>query len=280
MAAKTKIDAMELQMGLENLSDAKPKKNRQYVTALARGLEILRCFRVQNPVLGNQEIAEKTGLPKPTVSRLTYTLTELGYLRYSKNLRKYQLGTAVLALGYGVLTNLDIIKIARPFFQELADYSQAAIGLCVQDRLNMVYLENIYPNTSAVVLRHRPGDLVPMATSSAGRAFLCAISEKERTYLMDQIRQRDEMNWPALKAGIEQALKDYHNYGFCMSLGDYTKGVNAIGVPIKSPLGGSNIAVTNCGAAAFQMRRHIIEDDIGPRMVYMAAQIETQLLRT
>jgi DNA-binding IclR family transcriptional regulator len=119
-----------------------------------------------------------------------------------------------------------------------------------------------------------------MAITAAGRAFLCAISEKDRTYLMDQIRQRDEVNWPTLKTGIEKALKDYHNFGFCMSLGDYTKGVNAIGVPIKSPLSGTNFMVINCGAAAFQMRRHIIEDDIGPRLVHMAGQIETQLLRT
>ena len=49
-------------------------KDRQFVTALARGLEILRCFQAGDPALGNQDIAERTGLPKPTVSRLTHTL--------------------------------------------------------------------------------------------------------------------------------------------------------------------------------------------------------------
>lgn len=280
MAAKTRADDRGFQMGLENPSDASMQKERQFVTALARGLEILRCFSVETPLMGNQDIARKTGLPKPTVSRLTYTLTELGFLRYSKHLRKYQLGTAVLALGYNLFSNMDIIRVARPFLQELADYAQAAVGLCVQDRLRMLYLENIYPNTNAVVLRHRAGDFIPMATTASGRAFLCAVSDKSRTYLMDQIRQRDEENWPTLKAGIEQALKDMHDFGFCMSLGDYNKGVNAVGVAIKSPLGGSNIMTISCGAAAFQLRRHFIEDDIGPRLIHMARQIETQLPRT
>lgn len=280
MVAKRESNDIEIQMGLGKISDTKLQKNRQFVTALARGLEVLRCFDVDTPLLGNQEIAQKTGLPKPTISRLTYTLTELGYLRYLKNLRKYQLGTAVLSLGYSLLTNMDVLIIARPFLQELADYSQAAVGLCVQDRLNMVYLENIYPNTNAIVLRYRAGDRIPMATTATGRAFLCALSEENRNYLMDQIRQRDEINWPTLKKGIEQAMKDYSDFGFCMSLGDYNTGVNAIGVPIKSPLGRSNIMVISCGAAAFQMRRHIIEDDIGPRLVLMASHIETQLLRT
>ena len=105
MAAKTRADDRGFQMGLENPSDANMQKERQFVTALARGLEILRCFSVETPLMGNQDIARKTGLPKPTVSRLTYTLTELGFLRYSKHLRKYQLGTAVLALGYNLFSN-------------------------------------------------------------------------------------------------------------------------------------------------------------------------------
>lgn len=280
MADQMQSGDIQTRMGDRKYTDETYGKDRQFVTALARGLEILRCFKADKALLGNQEIAEKTGLPKPTVSRLAYTLTQLGYLNYLKNYRKYQLGTGVLALGYGVLTNLNILKIARPFLRELADHAQAAIGLCAQDRLNMIYLENIYPNTNAVVLRYQAGDFLPLANTAAGRAFLCALSDRERTYLMDQIRQRDEKEWPGLKAGIEQALKDYQDFGYCMSLGDYNKGINGLGAPIKSPAGGSDIKVINCGAASFQLRRHIIEDDIGPRLVHVAGQIETQLFRT
>src|SRR5215813_1294806 len=54
-----------------------PSKDRQFVTALARGLDILRAFHAGEGMLGNQEIAHRTGLPKPTVARLTHTLTDL-----------------------------------------------------------------------------------------------------------------------------------------------------------------------------------------------------------
>ena len=50
--------------------------DRKFITALARGLEVLRVFTPTEGLLGNGEIAERTGLPKPTVSRLTYTLTK------------------------------------------------------------------------------------------------------------------------------------------------------------------------------------------------------------
>src|SRR5687768_18493710 len=67
------------------------KQDRHFVTALSRGLDVLSCFRSGSRMLGNQEISERCKLPKSTVSRLTYTLTKLGYLHYVKESGKYRL---------------------------------------------------------------------------------------------------------------------------------------------------------------------------------------------
>src|SRR4029078_11535798 len=88
-----------LQSSLESgLGEGLPSKDRQFVTALARGLDMLRAFHAGEGMLGNQEIAHRPGLPKPTVARLTHTLTELGYLNYIRRFRKYELGASLLAL--------------------------------------------------------------------------------------------------------------------------------------------------------------------------------------
>ena len=50
------------------------------VTALLRGLDVLRCFTEQKKVLGSSEIARLTKLPQPTVWRLCQTLVKAGYL--------------------------------------------------------------------------------------------------------------------------------------------------------------------------------------------------------
>lgn len=73
----------------------------QFVTALARGLEILRCFTPRENVLSNQDLARKTDLPKPTVTRLTNTLMRLGCLKREVHSGKYQLDVGVLGLGFG-----------------------------------------------------------------------------------------------------------------------------------------------------------------------------------
>src|SRR5260370_22805241 len=67
-----------LQSSVENgLTEGLPTKDRQFVTALARGLAILRAFHAGEGMLGNQETAHRTVLPNPTVSRRTHTLTDL-----------------------------------------------------------------------------------------------------------------------------------------------------------------------------------------------------------
>jgi DNA-binding IclR family transcriptional regulator len=71
--------------------------DRKFVVALSRGLDVLRAFHPRDGLLGNQEIAARTNLPKPTVSRLTYTLTKLGYLTQVARFEKYQLAPPAMA---------------------------------------------------------------------------------------------------------------------------------------------------------------------------------------
>ena len=72
-------------------------------SALGRGLLILRAFEIGDPPLGNATLAERTGLAKATVSRLTQTLLELGYLQYRGEIGKYELAPSVLGLCHSYL---------------------------------------------------------------------------------------------------------------------------------------------------------------------------------
>ena len=64
-------------------SDVASAVDRKFITALGRGLDVLRCFGPRDRWLANQDISARTGLAKPTVSRLVYTLTRLGFLRHA-----------------------------------------------------------------------------------------------------------------------------------------------------------------------------------------------------
>ena len=252
-------------------------KDRQFVNALARGLELLRCFGPGEVYLTNAELARRSSLPKPTVSRLTHTLTTLGYLNYSESLGKYQLGAGVLALGYRMLSNMDLRKLARPLMEELAEYAQASVSLGARDRLSMVYVESCRSSAN-VTLRLDVGARIPMATTAMGKALLCVLPEAERNYLLDHVRQRDEANWPRIKAGVERGFKDYQDKGFCMSAGEWQGDVHAVGVPVRG-LDGEQVMAFNCGGPAFLLSHARLEEDLGPKLVQLVRRIDTILGR-
>ena len=87
-----------------------------FATTLANGLGILEAFRNSTGPLSNSEIAQRTGLSRPTVSRLAYTLEELGYLRRDRNGR-YEPGVGILAIAYPLLAGLKLRQMARPLMR-------------------------------------------------------------------------------------------------------------------------------------------------------------------
>jgi DNA-binding IclR family transcriptional regulator len=244
--------------------------DRQFVIALARGLEVLRCFAPRERYLGLSELARRTSLPKATVARLAGTLAKLGYLRYDAPLGKYSLGTGVLSLGYSMLSNLDIRDVARPLMQELAEYARASVAIGVRDRLSIVYIEWVRSSAPITVMR-AVGVRLPIATTSMGRAYLAAASEDERNEVLEQVRLQDESDWPRIKRGVDQAVKDYEQRGFCLSIGDWDKDIASVAAPFTAP-DGTRMAF-NCGGPAFVMSREMLEEDMGPRLVDLVQRL-------
>ena len=200
--------------------------DRQFATTLARGLEVLRCFTPLEPLLGNKEISVRTGLPKPTVSRLTYTLTKLGYLRHNMRLGKYQLGSAVLSIGYPLLASMNVRQVARPLMKELADYCNGSVSMGVRDRLNMVYVESCRSGNGITTLPDI-GTSVPIGQSVIGRAFLAACTPQEREAVLNQMKVKEPEAHRKYRAPIDKSLEDIRARGFCASNGELRREVHA-----------------------------------------------------
>ncbi len=252
------------------------KSDRHFVTALARGLEVLACYRHGDRMLGNQELARRCGLAKSTVSRLTHTLTQLGYLVYVEDSAKYSLGTATLSLGSAMLSRLDIRKLAHPLMQQLAEFGQCMVSLGSRDRLSMLYIDAVRAS-AAVTLSLESGARIQIATSAMGRAYLTAIPENERDDIMERVRELADVNrWPELQQGVAKALCDIRELGVCCSFGEWQKDVNAIAVPVR-PGGGLPPMAINCGAPAYMVSRDFLLEKVRPRLIALANELEASL---
>jgi len=258
------------------LEAAVAKSDRHFVTALARGLEVLACFRHGDRMLGNQELSKRCGLAKSTVSRLTHTLTQLGYLIYVEENAKYALGTATLSLASAMLSKLDIRKLAHPLMQQLAEFGQCMVSLGSRDRLSMIYIDAVR-GSAAITLSLDIGARIQIATTAMGRAYLTAVPEEERNDIMDRACElADAGRRPELQRGVAKALRDIRELGVCCSFGDWQKDVNAIAAPVR-PGGGLPPMAINCGAPAYMVSKEFLLEQVRPRLVALVNELETSL---
>lgn len=248
-------------------------QDRNFVVSLARGLELLRAFRREGEMLGNRDFADRTGLSKSTISRLTYTLHKLGYLSFSAVTARYQLATPVLSLGYSCLAGMPLRQLAKPFMQEVAEATSLPVAMAGRDRLSMIYLERCR-GTNAVALNIEVGAQIKLSTTAIGRAYLAALTDEMRATAIEAIRQDEGDDWPGVQRGIERAVESYQTRGFCTSFAEWRPDVAAVAVPFV-PRDGSSIVAFNCGGSAQTLSRDYVEGDLAPRLIDLVRRVAT-----
>lgn len=251
--------------------------DRQFITALARGLEVIRCFQPGEGMLGNQEIVDRTGLPKATVSRLTYTLSALGYLEFLPRWGKYQLGAPVLSLGYAFLNNFGLRSIAKPHMQELADRYNCAVGLGARDRLSVLYVD-LCRGPGTLTLRLDVGSRLPIPRSTTGFAFAAGLPGQEREALERAIEARHPELWPAARAGIADARTQFEKNGFVVGQGVFEKTINVVAAPYVAP-DGVSVFVFNITGPSFELTPKVLKADAGPRLLAMMQNVTADWMR-
>lgn len=209
--------------------------------SLERGLEILRAFKPGTDLLGNGDLAERTGLSAATVSRLTQTLVTSGFLEHDRRARAYRLAAPVLSLGHAMHASSPLLRAATPLMRDLSVKLRLNVGLASADRAEMVYLESIRYNRKASLRTIVAGQRVPIELTSLGRAYLATLDAAMRDALLDQIRRGyRSVTWKPIRADIDSAIAKVAARGYCAA--SWQPGVVALSTPLR-PLGGPALAL-------------------------------------
>lgn len=204
--------------------------------SLERGLQLLRTFRDGVGVLGNAELAERTGLPRPTVSRLMRSLVDAGFVAWDTRQMGYRLTAACLSMALSFRSSEPLLEKALPLMRTLAQGRLVNVGLAVADQLEMVYLDSVRLSRRGIFRRISPGSRIPVATTSLGCAFLAGMAPAARAALLARLALAHAEAWPRLKRGIDAALRDIRRVGYCSA--QWQAGMTALAVPLPTPGGG------------------------------------------
>ena len=203
----------------------------------------MTAFNSGDQFLGNIDIAEWTGIPKSTVSRITATLTDLGYLNYVAQIGKYEIGPRVLALSYPLMSRLQVLSVV---------FIDTAVGDHRNSRQAQV------------------GYRVPVALTAMGWACLSTMNGNVRGRILQRIKA--SYADPRVLQNIERGIAEVWERGFCISMGSLAPGSNAVGVPYLHP-DGRHVLAFNMTAPAAVLTRKSIETKWGPKLLALVQEV-------
>ena len=242
-------------------------RDYQFASSLENGLKLLRCFDAAAPLLGNAELVRRCGLSRSAVSRLTYTLCALGFLKQEPASRKYRLGATAVAVGYPLLLSLEIRQRARPAMQALARQAHGTAYLGMRDRHRIVLIESCRAEAQAGIGLDI-GASLSMVASAVGRAWLAGAQRFEREEALRAVKRAEaedfERHWEAVK---EERLR-MGKSGYCASDELQAQGqVSVAAVLAGAP--GSEGVVLGCAAPAASGA----QEAIGVRVARLAEEL-------
>lgn len=213
---------------LHAINHAEEHDDKQFVTALARGISIMSAFDQEMRPLTHQLLCEKTHLPKATVSRLLYTLMKLDFVRQQGN--EYYLGANCFKLSHTAEEKRQFVRRATPLMVEFAQKHQVSVSLATERGGKMYYMQSIR-SPAKLTVQLSIGSEVPIGSTAIGRAFFTHQTALEQQRVLQQLQQSGEQIANAT-AVFAEAQHFFDTHGYTVSDGEFSSEITAIAVPV------------------------------------------------
>ncbi|MEX1107187.1 MAG: IclR family transcriptional regulator [Ilumatobacteraceae bacterium] len=199
------------------------------VQSIDRAFSVLRAL--VPGAAGVTDIAERVGLPKSTVSRLLSTLEELGAVEQVEVGGNYRIGTAMVELASAAQPARTLIAAARPQMLELARITGESTGLSVADGTDMLYLDQVNPDTELQV-RDWTGARIPMHAVPSGQVVLAAGAPSVvEQYLSGPLEQFTEHTVVGA-AALRRRLVEVRTEGYAWAVEEFADGLSSVAAPV------------------------------------------------
>lgn len=247
-----------------------------FIEALARGLEVITAFRAQRPVMSLSEVAEATGLARPTVRRILLTLGELGYVRPADG--GFALTPRVLDLGVAYVRSMGLWDVARPHMERLVARTNESCSIAQLDGSDIVYVARVAV-PKIVSLAVQIGTRFPALQTSLGKVQLAALAAGEvDRVLAEPTRSGLVPRWQPGRAERDAELRDVRARGWALTDEQLTLGIRSVAAPLRDGAG-RVIAGINVNTHAAETPVEQLLDHHLPLLLQVAGDISADFAR-
>jgi IclR family transcriptional regulator, KDG regulon repressor len=219
-----------------------PKRSYN-ITALQRGLRLLRLFSESPQGLTAKQVASLSRLPVSTVHRFLANLESASFLNCSGD-GVYHLGIACFAIGQVALGQLDIRRVSLPYLQELNRQTRETIHLTVRHGLSAVYVEKL-DSPEQLRIHSRIGAAVPLYCTAVGKVMLAYMSEDERERVLPQLGLTClTPNTVGNLQELDSELYRVRKNGYACDLEEHELHIRCVAAPIWDHAGSVNASLS------------------------------------
>lgn len=208
-------------------------ENKNPIQVADRLFQTLEALAESGPT-GLMELSSKLSLNKSTVHRILNSLIYMGYVKQNPETTKYSLTFKIWELANQLLTQNDIVDIARPHLKELVSKCGETVHLVQVDGRKAVYIDKVESYTNSVRLVSKVGKSIPLYCSGVGKALLAEMDPDDAREIWDN-SDIQELTPHTITdfSEMQKHLKQVHTQGYAIDDEENELGVRCIAACIK-----------------------------------------------
>lgn len=220
----------------------------EVVQSIDRALNILEIVAKTPKEISIKEISEETDLHKSTVHRLLNSLIYKGFVEQNEETGKYSITFKLYNLGINKINDLDLVKIARPFAEELMEKVDEVVHLVVRNGNHIVYIDKVENINNTIRMVSTIGKRTPMYCSSVGKAILAYEKDEKVKEIWEgtEIISFTPTTITDLKV-LNLELEKIKEQGYAEDNEEHELGVKCVGAPIFNMDGKVEYAISVSG---------------------------------
>lgn len=205
--------------------------DRDYVGALASGLEVLQAFDAEHPRMTLSEVAARTEMDRAKARRFLLTLHALGFVKRAG--RQFELTPRVLQLGYAYQASNQYRAVIQQYLEGITAELGESSSLAVLDGDEVVYVVRSAARHRLMAINLSVGTRLPAAYTSMGRVLLAQLSKEELKAFLERVRlERFTESSIIDKAVLEGAIDEARERGYSVVDQELDSGLRSVAVPV------------------------------------------------
>ncbi|MEA4973323.1 Pectin degradation repressor protein KdgR [bioreactor metagenome] len=217
------------------------------IQSLERAFSILELFQSGKSELSLKEISDSIGLNKSTTFGLVNSLTTLGYMLQNEDNQKYSLGLKILSLTNAVKMNNILIRVSRPYLEELSTKYRETVHSAKELNGNIVYIDKVDADTS-MYINTQIGTKNYMHCTGVGKVLLAYKSDDEiETFLSTHQLKALTFNTITNPEHLKREMAEIRKNGIGGDDEEIEMGLSCVAVPVMKSETTAGFAISVAG---------------------------------